>query len=92
MLHHQPELGSQVQVVATTDPAPIPFLVASTGCPDEIVSRLQTTLANFAGTPACVGLRDRLRLDAFAPVVLEDYDLMLRWDAEAHAAGYAQPA
>jgi ABC-type phosphate/phosphonate transport system substrate-binding protein len=92
MLHHQPELGSQVQVVATTDPAPIPFLVASTGCPDEIVSRLQTTLANFAGTPACVGLRDRLRLDAFAHVVLEDYDLMLRWDAEARAAGYAQPA
>jgi ABC-type phosphate/phosphonate transport system substrate-binding protein len=92
MLHHQKELGSQIRVVATTDPAPIPFLVASSGCPDEIVSRLQATLANFAGTPACAGLRDRLRLDAFVPVVLEDYELTLRWDAEARAAGYAQPA
>jgi ABC-type phosphate/phosphonate transport system substrate-binding protein len=79
-------------VVAVTDPAPIPFLVASSSCPDEIISRLQATLATFGAAPACADLRDRLCLDAFAPVVLEDYSLMLRWDTEAHAAGYAQPA
>ncbi|WP_426435394.1 phosphate/phosphite/phosphonate ABC transporter substrate-binding protein [Bradyrhizobium genosp. P] len=92
MLHHQPELGSQIRVVAVTDPAPIPFLVASSGCPNEIISRLQATLATFATAPACASLRERLCLDAFAPVALEDYDLMLRWDAEARAAGYPQPA
>jgi len=92
MRHHQPELVSQIRVVAITDPAPIPFLVASPGCPEEIVSGLRETLATFAGAPACASLRDRLRLDAFTPVAVEDYDLMIRWDAEAHEAGYPQPA
>lgn len=92
MRHHQPELGSQIRVVARTDPSPIPFLVASSACPDEIVSRLRATLLTFAGAPACAGLRERLRLNAFVPVVIEDYSLVLRWDAEARAAGYSQPA
>src|SRR5262249_54298966 len=73
MRHHQPELASRIRVVATTDPAPIPFLVASSGCPDEIVSRLQATLATFAGAPACSDLRERLLLSSFVPVALEDY-------------------
>ena len=30
-------------------------------------------------------------LQGFAPVAIADYDLMLRWDAEARAAGYAHP-
>ena len=92
MRHYEPELGSRIRVVATTDPAPIPFLVASPSCPDEIVRRLQTTLATFADAPACADLRERLHLKAFAPVALEDYGLMLRWDSEARAAGYSQPA
>ena len=92
MRFHQPEFESQIRVVATTDPAPIPFLVASWGCPGEIVSRLQAALLTFAGAPACASLRVRLRLNAFAPVALEDYSLLLRWDAEARAAGYSQPA
>jgi ABC-type phosphate/phosphonate transport system substrate-binding protein len=91
MRHHQPELGSKIRVVATTDPAPIPFLVASSTCPEAIVSRLQATLATFADAPACADLRERLLLEAFAPVALEDYGLMLRWDSEARAAGYPQP-
>jgi ABC-type phosphate/phosphonate transport system substrate-binding protein len=91
MQYHQPELGSQIRVVATTDPAPVPFLVASSGCPAEILSCLQAALANFSTAPACSGLKKRLRLDAFAHVALEDYSLMLRWDAEARAAGYSQP-
>lgn len=92
MRFYQPELGSQIRVVAITDPAPIPFLVASSGCPDEIVSRLQATLVNFTGAQACAGLKERLLLEAFAPVALEDYSLMLRWDSDARAAGYPQPA
>ena len=92
MRHYQPELGSKIRVVATTDPAPIPFLVASSSCPDEIVARLQATLGSFAGVSACAHLRKRLLLEAFAPVALEDYSLMLDWDSEARAAGYHQPA
>jgi hypothetical protein len=67
-------------------------LVAAPECTDGIVARLQATLATFADAPVCAELRDRLCLDAFAPVEIADYQLMLRWDAEAHGAGYAQPA
>lgn len=91
MLRHDVHLAASIRIVATTDPAPIPFLVAAPGCPDEIVSKLQETLASFAAAPECSNLRDRLRLDAFAPVSVQDYSLMLRWDTEARAAGYAHP-
>jgi hypothetical protein len=52
---------------------------------------LQTALMEFGDLAACGDLRERLCLQGFAPVAIGDYDLMLRWDAEARAAGYAQP-
>jgi ABC-type phosphate/phosphonate transport system substrate-binding protein len=91
MLRHEAHLGSQIRIVATTDPAPIPLLVAASGCPDDVVAGLQAALSGFAAAPACAQLRHRLCLDAFAPVAFADYELMLRWDEEARAAGYAQP-
>ncbi|QOZ51628.1 phosphate/phosphite/phosphonate ABC transporter substrate-binding protein [Bradyrhizobium sp. CCBAU 53338] len=91
MLRHDPALASQIRVVATTDLAPIPFLVAAADCPDEIITRLRATLLSFAAAPACAPLGDQLCLDAFAPVDVAVYDLILRWDADARAAGYARP-
>lgn len=91
MLRHQPDLAAQIRIVATTDPAPIPFLVAAPDCPDAIVLALQTGLLAFGNAPACAGLRVQLCLDAFVPVATVDYGLMTRWDAEARAAGYDQP-
>jgi ABC-type phosphate/phosphonate transport system substrate-binding protein len=91
MLRHQPDLTQRIRIVATTDPAPIPFLVASSGCPADVVSALQAALATFAGAHACADVRERLCLAAFAPVVTEDYKLTTRWDAEARGAGYARP-
>jgi ABC-type phosphate/phosphonate transport system substrate-binding protein len=91
MLRHQPNLAREIRIVATTDPAPIPFLVASLGCPADIVTALQATLATFAGAEACADMRERLCLTAFTPVVADDYELTTRWDAEARAAGYAHP-
>jgi ABC-type phosphate/phosphonate transport system substrate-binding protein len=92
MLRHDPELAKQLRTIAVTDAAPIPFLVASRECPDEVVTALRTALLKFGDVEACYGLRERLGLRHFAPVVIEDYELMLRWDAEARAAGYAHPA
>jgi ABC-type phosphate/phosphonate transport system substrate-binding protein len=92
VMRHEPQLGSQLRIVATTDPAPAPFLVAATGCPDDIVAKLRATLLTFAEASACASLRDRLCLDGFAPVAVDDYELTLRWDAEARAAGYPEPA
>ena len=91
MLHHEPDLAARIRIVATTDVAPIPFLVAAPGCPVEIVSGLQAALATFADAPACADLRNRLCLEAFAAVNTDDYGLMMRWDAEARAAGYTEP-
>jgi ABC-type phosphate/phosphonate transport system substrate-binding protein len=91
MRRHQPDLAAQIRVVSTTDPAPIPFLVAASGCPDEVVSALQQALATFGEAAACASLRDRLCLEAFVPVAVDDYSLMTRWDAEARAAGYHEP-
>jgi ABC-type phosphate/phosphonate transport system substrate-binding protein len=91
MMRHDASLATQIRVVATTDPAPIPFLVAAAECPDEVIAQLQAALARFATAPACASLRDRLCLAGFAPVELAAYDLMLRWDTEARAAGYAEP-
>jgi len=91
MLRHEPQLGSQLKIVATTSPAPAPFLIASPGCPDDIVAKLQATLLTLAKEPACASLRDRLCLDSFAPVAIDDYELMLRWDDEARRAGYSEP-
>lgn len=91
MMRHEPQLGEQLRIVATTDAAPAPFLVAAPGCPEDIVAKLQPALLTFAEAPACSSLRDRLCLDGFATVAVGDYELMLRWDAEARAAGYAQP-
>ncbi|HEY0909878.1 MAG TPA: PhnD/SsuA/transferrin family substrate-binding protein, partial [Bradyrhizobium sp.] len=91
MVRHEPELAKQIRTVATTDPAPIPFLVASRECPDDVVMSLQAALFRVGDAEACAEIRQRLCLQRFAPVVIEDYALMLGWDAEARAAGYARP-
>jgi ABC-type phosphate/phosphonate transport system substrate-binding protein len=92
MLRHEPELARQIRVVATTDAAPIPFLVASRSCPHEVVTALRTTLLAFGSDTACAGLRDRLCLAAFAPVDVAGYETIAQWDRDARAAGYAEPA
>jgi ABC-type phosphate/phosphonate transport system substrate-binding protein len=91
MLRHDPDLVRQIRTVAVTDAAPIPFLVASRECPDDVVKSLQTALFRFGDAKACAELRERLCLQNFAPVAIEDYELVLRWDAEARAAGYPHP-
>jgi hypothetical protein len=52
---------------------------------------LQTALMEFGEIAACDGLRERLCLQSFAPVVITEYDLVMRWNTEARAAGYARP-
>jgi ABC-type phosphate/phosphonate transport system substrate-binding protein len=91
VLRHEPELSQFIRIVATTDPAPIPFLVASADCPDEIVGRLRSGLEEFGEAGECAGLRERLALTKFAPISLRDYDLILHWARQAEAAGYHRP-
>ena len=92
MKHHEPGLAARIRVVATTEAAPIPFLIASPDCPDQIVARLGSALAQFGEAEECAALRDALCLTGFAPVVEADYALIAAWDRDARAAGYDRPA
>ena len=92
MLRHEPALGERIRVVASTLPAPIPFLVASPHCPAEAVSALRQALLSFGDAVGCAVLRERLKLAGFASVRIADYDLILDRDAQARAAGYLHPA
>jgi len=91
LLRNEPELGQRITIVATTDAAPIPFLVASATCPDDLVAQLRAALCAFGAATECAELRDRLCLAGFFPVCLSDYDIITAWEREAEAAGYGQP-
>jgi ABC-type phosphate/phosphonate transport system substrate-binding protein len=91
MQRHDPDLAARIRIIESTDAAPIPFLVASRQCPDDVVTSLQTALMEFGEIAACNALRERLCLQSFAPVVITEYDLMMRWNTEARKAGYAHP-
>jgi ABC-type phosphate/phosphonate transport system substrate-binding protein len=91
MLRHDEVLRRQIRVVATTDAAPIPPLVAAPNCPDEVVARLQSALEKIGDAVECESLRDRLGLRGFTKVDIRDYEVSLQWDAEARLAGYPEP-
>jgi ABC-type phosphate/phosphonate transport system substrate-binding protein len=92
MLRHEPDLAMRIRIVASTDVAPIPFLVASPQCPAGVAAALRTALLRFGHAQECVELRDRLCLDGFAPVDVADYRMIASWESDALGAGYHQPA
>lgn len=91
LARHEPDLTGRIRIVATTEPAPIPFLVAGSDCPDEIVTRLRSTLMEFGAAADTAPLREALCLAGFAPMRVSDYDAIAAWDREAQAAGYDRP-
>jgi ABC-type phosphate/phosphonate transport system substrate-binding protein len=92
MQRHDPGLATRIRTVATTDAAPMPLLIASANCPDDVVARLRAALALFGEANECAGLAEELCLTKFVPVVEADYDRIAAWDLEARAAGYDRPA
>lgn len=92
MLRHEPDLSRQIRFVASTKPAPIPLLVASSTCTAGVVGALRDALVAFGDAPESADLRDRLGLSGFATVQADDYDQVLHLDDEARAAGYPVPA
>lgn len=92
MLRHEPELGDRIRIVASTEAAPIPLLVASQDCPADVVGALRAALLRFGASPDCAELSDKLCLERFAAVEPADYEQIARWEREAMAAGYHRPA
>ena len=82
---HAPQLTAGVRVLASTEPTPMPAFVAAACAPPELVTSLQRAFAAAA-------LGEQLLLRGFAPVNEADYATLLRWDEEARASGFEQPA
>lgn len=86
--HDAPELAGQVRVVASTEPTPIPPLVASRGADPAAVAALRAALVSAADDAAARPLLDRLLLRGFAAVDLESYAITLDWARAAEHSGW----
>jgi ABC-type phosphate/phosphonate transport system substrate-binding protein len=92
MLRHEPDLADRIRIVASTEAAPIPLLVASPECPADVVAALRAALLRFGEAQAGAALMDRLCLAGFAPVDVAAYRLIASWERDALDAGYDRPA
>jgi len=91
LARHEPALARAVRVVETTAAAPIPLLVASAGCPGEVVARLRAALLAFGADAEAAPLAEALCLLGFAPVRPQDYEAIAALDRDALDAGYDRP-
>ena len=85
---HRPELVAKLRVVASTDCAPMPPLVASPALGAASIARLKAALAAAHERPWFAGLAADLLIERFAPVAQEDFAPALAWDRQAKADGY----
>jgi ABC-type phosphate/phosphonate transport system substrate-binding protein len=89
---HAPDKVAGLRILESTDPAPIPFLVAAPGAPNEITAALRTALfAVHEDAGAQAALQDVL-VSRFVPVDEVAYLAVgPSWAAEAAAAGMELP-
>ena len=91
MLRHDPDLRTQIRIVASTDPVAMPPLVASPSTPPTVVEALRAAFLASAAAPELAEARDTLALSGFAVTEADDYAVTERWAAEAIAVGYPAP-
>jgi len=87
---HEPETAARLRVIATTPPAPMPFLVASSQVPDSIRDRIAHALVSASRVLALRGVLDALGLVGFAAVEPARYRQLSRMSRAADALGYVQ--
>lgn len=89
---HAPEAVAGLRVLESTDPAPIPFLVAAPEADPGMVAALRNALLSAHRDPAALAAMDEVLVACFVPV---DEEEALRvgpaWAAEAEAAGMRLP-
>lgn len=83
LLRHAPERLSGCRLLASSPPAPMPFLAASPETPETVCVRLREALLSLDNA----NLLEGLALKGFAPVQADDYHLLDRWDEQANTAG-----
>jgi len=85
---HLPELTGAVRVVATTEPAPIPPLVASPMIDEAMCKRLTEALLGAHSDPDLAPTLDTLLLTGFAEVTPERFEVFVERQRAAESAGY----
>jgi ABC-type phosphate/phosphonate transport system substrate-binding protein len=89
---HDPAVGARLRVVATTDAAPSPPLVASPAMPVQARRRVTEALLAAHEAPELRATMDDLLLRRFAPVEDADFRVFLDWQHAAEVAGYPRLA
>jgi ABC-type phosphate/phosphonate transport system substrate-binding protein len=89
---HEPALGVQLRVLASTPLTPIPALVAAPNVPDAAAQRLTAALLAVAGATELAPVRAALLLRRFATVDAADYSTLAAAATRADAAGYPRIA
>jgi ABC-type phosphate/phosphonate transport system substrate-binding protein len=90
--HHAPELTAGVRTLASTPLTPLPAFVAAPGLAANAVARLRSAFARAASRVWFRPLADVLLIEGFEEIEREAYAMLLDWDREAQAAGFAEPA
>jgi ABC-type phosphate/phosphonate transport system substrate-binding protein len=89
---HDPAVAGRLRTIATTEPAPIPPMVAPPAMPAATRERLVAALGAAHQTPELKAVMDDLLLRRFDPVDTAAYELCLAWARAAEAAGYPRLA
>jgi ABC-type phosphate/phosphonate transport system substrate-binding protein len=85
---HRPALVEGLRVLAESDPSPsLPFVTRG-GADVNEVAALRSALAGALADPALATTADALALARVEPVSAEDYEILLRYERAAAAAGY----
>ncbi len=89
---HDPATGEKIRVIETTEPAPMPPLVASPETDAAIATRLSDAFLALADDPTAQPHLSTLLLKGFARPIAEDYRLAQTRAVAAEAAGYERIA
>jgi ABC-type phosphate/phosphonate transport system substrate-binding protein len=89
---HAPQLVAGVRVLESTALAPIPAFVAAAATAAHDIERLRAAFLAAPSRPWFDDLGDLLLLEGFSEVAEGGYAPLLKWDRDAKAAGYGQPA
>ncbi len=89
---HAPEAVAGLRVLETTDPAPVPLLVAAPAAPAAAVAALRAALPRLHEDRAAAAALAEVLVARFVPVAAADYDRVAPgWARAAAAAGMRLP-
>ncbi|MEQ1614799.1 MAG: phosphate/phosphite/phosphonate ABC transporter substrate-binding protein [Hyphomicrobiaceae bacterium] len=84
---HEPSLAAETRVIASTDPVPIPAIMASRDMDTSVIEKLRDTLLTFGTRTEHASLCDDLCISGFATLDPSNYEVAERWAREAEAMG-----